>query len=289
MSSSDDDFYRRRIRAVLTHIGAHLDEDLSLERLAEVAGMSRFHFHRQFSAITGVPVARLIALLRLKQASLELFLEDPRVIDVALRAGFQSPEAFARAFRRAQGQSPSQFKRAPDWERWAQAFRHPFHLQGAPMDVQIVEFPATPVAVLEHQGPPDTLMRSVASFIEWRKGSDVSPNGTSATYGVPWSDPDQGDPAEWRFDICGSTEVEAVPSNPQGVIRKQLPGGRCAVARHEGSTDRIGETVYALYRDWLPGSGERVRDFPCFFHYVQRMPSVSELEQITDVYLPLEG
>lgn len=131
-------------------------------------------------------------------------------------------------------------------------------------------------------------MGSVAQFIAWRKASDVSPVGSSDTYGVPWSDPDQTEPAEWRFDICGSTQVDEMPTNEQGVVLKGLPAGRCAVARHVGSTDRIGETVYGLYRDWLPGSGERLREFPCFFHYIARMPQVSELEQITDVYLPLE-
>jgi AraC family transcriptional regulator len=71
------------------------------------------------------------------------------------------------------------------------------------------------------------------------------------------------------------------------VIEKLIPAGRCAVVTHFGSTDMIGKTVHPLYAEWLPSSGEELRDFPCFFHYIQRMPTVSEQEQVTDVYLPL--
>lgn len=70
-------------------------------------------------------------------------------------------------------------------------------------------------------------------------------------------------------------------------MEKVIPAGRCAVARHIGSTDAIGATVHALYASWLPQSGEQLRDFPCFFHYIERMPDVAEHEQVTDVYLPL--
>lgn len=286
-----DPYYARRIQAVLEHIGRHLDEDLSLERLSAVAGFSKFHFARQFRAYTGINATRLIALLRLKNASLRLALHgDQKVIDVALEAGYTGPEAFARAFRREQGQSPTQFRAQPDWPRWVDAFRlvpEP-PAGGSPVEVQIVEFPTTRVAVLEHLGPPDTLMASVSQFIAWRKSCKVSPVTTSQTYGIPYADPETVPPETFRFDIAGSTLVD-VPQNDYGVVAKEIPGGRCAVARHRGSTDRIAETVYALYGEWLPQSGEQLREFPCYFHYIERMPAVSELEQVTDVYLPLQG
>ena len=107
------------------------------------------------------------------------------------------------------------------------------------------------------------------------------------TIGVPFHDPDTTPPEDFRFDICGSTRTE-VPANDFGIIAKRIPGGRCAVVRHYGSTDAIGETIHALYGEWLPDSGHELRDFPCFFHYIARMPTVAEHEQITDIYLPLQ-
>jgi AraC family transcriptional regulator len=155
------------------------------------------------------------------------------------------------------------------------------------MTIEIVDFHPVRVAALEHHGPPQSLNASVGRFIEWRKSSKLSPVATSDTYGIPYGDPEQTGPEEWRFDICGSVTAE-VPQNPQGVISKTIPGGRCAVVEHLGSTDTIGHTVRRLYAEWLPGSAEELRDFPCFFQYIRRMPTVSEHEQLTKVYLPLK-
>lgn len=288
---SDAAFYEARVAKVLAYLArADGDTDLSLDALARVAGMSKFHFHRQFAAITGIPVARLVVLWRLKRASLRLaFTPDARVGDVAHAAGYASPEAFARAFKDIQGQSPSAFRRAPAWDRWAAAFHTSSVRQEGSMaatDVQIVQFPETLVAVFEHRGAPATLMASVARFIEWRKASGASPIRTSQTYGVAFDDPDAVPADEFRFDICGTVAAPVEP-NPWGVITKTLPGGPCAVLTHRGSTDAIGPTVMRLYRDWLPTSGRTLRDAPLFFHYRQRMPDVAEPDQLTDVYVPL--
>ena len=80
-----------------------------------------------------------------------------------------------------------------------------------------------------------------------------------------------------------------VPANPQGVITKSIPGGRCARVRHCGAHTRIGESIYPLYRDWLPESGEELRDFPLYFHYLNLMPETPEHELVTDIYLPLKS
>ena len=77
-----------------------------------------------------------------------------------------------------------------------------------------------------------------------------------------------------------------VPPNPQGVVNKAIPGGRCAVVRHVGPRDNVSAATW-LYETWLPRSGEALRDFPIFFHYVNVGPTVQPHEMITDVYLPL--
>lgn len=287
MTPSSRELYARRMGKVLDYIGAHLSEPLSVEELSRVAGFSKYHFHRQFTAFTGITVARFVALLRLKRASLQLaFGVDQRIIEVAYEAGFANPESFSRAFKSAQGQSPSQFRRSPDWERWGDNFRTD-SLRENSMNIKIVDFPETQVACLEHKGSPATLMASVGRFIEWRKSCAASPVKTSGTYGVPYGDPEKTPPEDFKFDICGTVQ-RAVEPNPFGVVTKTIPGGRCAVATHHGSTDAIDKTVLALYREWLPHSGEEPRDFPCFFHYIERMPAVSEHAQVTDVYLPLK-
>ena len=82
--------------------------------------------------------------------------------------------------------------------------------------------------------------------------------------------------------------TEAVPDNPQGVTTKTIPGGRLAVLRYVGSHERLGESVYYLYREWLPGSGAELRDFPVYFHYLTLAPGTPEHEHQTDVCLPIK-
>jgi AraC family transcriptional regulator len=284
---SNREAYERRINGVVSYICAHLDEQLAVERLSEVAGFSKFHFHRQFTEYSGFTVSHFVRLTRLKRAAYQLAF-DPgrRIIDVALEAGFSAPESFARAFKEAQGQTPSDFRRAPEWAAFQRAPQPPTPIRSNSMSPEIVEFAETRVAVLEHHGPPDRLMASIARFIDWRKSCRDSPVATRRTLGITYHDLRTTNPADYRFDICGELSGPLSP-NDAGVVEKTIPGGRCAVARHVGSTDAIGDTVHELYAQWLPESGEQLRDFPLFFHYIARMPSVSEHEQLTDVYLPL--
>lgn len=152
------------------------------------------------------------------------------------------------------------------------------------MDVQIVDFPAIKVAVLEHYGPPALVHESVRKLIAWRLENRLPPD-RHRTYGVHYNDPRTTPPAEYRVGLCISVEHD-VPFNPQGVVNKLIPAGRCAVVRHLGSRENVPAAVY-LYEEWLPDSGETLRDFPIFFHYVNVGPQVQEHEMITDVYLPL--
>ena len=155
------------------------------------------------------------------------------------------------------------------------------------MDVNIIDFEETQVAALEHRGAPELVNDSVRVFIEWRKESGLSPVKTSKTLGIVYDDPATTEAEDFRFDICGAV-TEAVPDNAQGVISKVIPAGRCAVVRHVGSHHRIGESVYYLYREWLPDSGEDLRDFPLVFHYLNLLPETPEHELQTDIYLPLK-
>jgi len=283
------DAYARRFNRVFDYIDAHLDEELSVERLSQVANFSKYHFHRQFSEYAGIGISRYVQLMRLKRASYRLvFSEETAIIEIALEAGFENPESFSRAFKKAFGQTPSQFRTAPAWHAWKA--RYPIakrHRRGT-MDVKIVDFAETPVAALEHRGKPETVPDSVRVFIEWRKQSKLSPVESSRTLGIVYDDPKTAEPEAFRFDICGEVSGD-VPENPQGVVQKVIPGGRCAVVRHLGSHERIGESIYPLYREWLPRSGEEPRDFPLVFHYVNLLPETPEHELITDVYLPLRS
>ena len=281
--------YAERFNKVFDYIDKHLDDELSVECLSKIANFSKYHFHRQFFEYAGINVFRYVQLMRLRRASYRLvFSEHTRIIDIALEAGFENPESFSRAFKNMFGQSPSQFRISPAWEHWHTLYRAPTKQRRQIMEVKIIDFNETRVAALEHRGAPELVNDSVKEFISWRKQSGFSPINTSLTLGIVYDNPETTKPENFRFDICGSVNA-AIPDNPQGVVNKVIPNGRCAVVRHLGPHNRIGESAYYLYREWLPNSGEELRDFPLFFHYLNLMPETPEHELVTDVYLPLKG
>ena len=279
--------YKQRFDAVLAYIDSNLEGDLSIDALSRIANFSKFHFHRQFVGYVGVPVVRYVQLMRLRQAGRRLASREPcSVLDAALDAGFDSPEAFSRAFKRAFGMAPSAFRQHPRWQVWSANFVVPFHSRSLTMQVRIVDFSPTRVAALEHCGSPGHMSESVREFIDWRKESGQSPVASSRTFAIPRNNPDTTPAEDFRCDICGEID-EAVAPNHRGVRELVIPGGRCAVVRHVGSPDHIGETIYPIYRDWLPASGEELRDHPLFFHYLSVYPETALDQWQTDIYVPL--
>jgi len=110
-----NDYLRRidRVIALLQQVVANDAELPDLAELGQAAQLSPFHFHRVYRALTGETIGRTVARLRLLSA-LQL-LSDPAqaVTDAALAVGYETPQAFARAFRQAFGASPSELRAQP--------------------------------------------------------------------------------------------------------------------------------------------------------------------------------
>ena len=152
------------------------------------------------------------------------------------------------------------------------------------MQVEIVEFPETLVAALEHRGPESLTYLTTQKFVEWRQQNGIRPH-MGNTYGIHYTDHQSVLPEDYRLDICVSVS-EPVKPNPQGVVSKRIPPGRCAKVRNTGTRHELTGPRYLL-EQWLPASGEVLRDFPIFFHYVNVGPGIREQDQITDIYLPI--
>jgi len=90
----------------LSYIESNLSDEISYDRVAQIACCSTYHFQRMFSFITGVPLSEYIRRRRLTLAALELQTSSAKVIDVALKYGYESPEAFSRAFKKLHGIMP---------------------------------------------------------------------------------------------------------------------------------------------------------------------------------------
>lgn len=152
-------------------------------------------------------------------------------------------------------------------------------------EIKVVHFTETPVAVLEHRGDVTQLDRSVQQFIAWRQQHGLPP-AVSATFNIFYDNPEEVPANRYRLDLCAAVNSE-VPANTFGIVRKIIPGGRCAVFRHRGSDETLGDAIRFLYTQWLRRSGEVRRDFPLFAQRVTFFPHVPEYDAITDIFLPL--
>lgn len=284
--------YNARMQRVLDHIDQRLDAELDLDSVASVAAFSKFHFHRQFKATFGLSLHRYVQLARMRRASGQLADgAGASVTDIALEAGYETPDAFARAFRQRFGQSPSSFRKSPDWVSWLQAFGPLNRARSklmtetfTPDQVTLREVAPTRVAIFEHRGDPETLDATIQKFIAWRRANGLSP-ANSQTFNIWHSERRPADPADYSMDLCVGTDrpIEAADGGPRV---GEIPGGRCAVLRVTGDTHNLEPAALYLYREWLPSSGEEMRDFPI---YCQRF-FLEPPEQGTaaELYLPLK-
>src|SRR5271154_1011969 len=103
-------FYKERLLRVLVHIQQHLDEPLVLEDLARMACLAPYHFHHVFTGMLGESLASHVRRLRLERAASRLKLTETPVVQVAFEAAYETHESFSRAFRKAFGLSPLQFR-----------------------------------------------------------------------------------------------------------------------------------------------------------------------------------
>src|SRR5262249_6308376 len=110
MRAETEQSYKERILRVLIHIQTHLDKTLSLDDLAGLAHFSPFHFHRIFRGMVGESVKEHIRRLRLERAAHRLKFSDLPVTRIAFEAGYETHEAFTRAFSSMFGAAPAQFR-----------------------------------------------------------------------------------------------------------------------------------------------------------------------------------
>ena len=216
-----------------------------------------------------------------------------RIIDIALANGYESSEAFSRAFKESIGQNPSKFRSEPLWTQWNEKEKEFKKIRALHMKqnrssytVNIVDFAEIKVASLEHIGPLELLGNSINEFIKWRIKNNLTPK-KSKTFNIIYDDPAVTPPEQYRCEICASIKT-TLKENEDGITAKIIPAGRCALIRHIGLDETISEAITYLYSQWLIQSEEELRDHPLFFERISFFPDVLESEVITDIYLPLK-
>ncbi|MFD9797040.1 GyrI-like domain-containing protein [Streptomyces sp. NPDC059070] len=100
-----------RLNQAMDHIEARLDGQVDVAELARIAMTSEYHLRRMFSALAGMPLSEYVRRRRLTVAGAEVLADERTLLEVAVRYGYGSGEAFARAFRAVHGVGPGEARR----------------------------------------------------------------------------------------------------------------------------------------------------------------------------------
>lgn len=290
--------YESRLLRVLLHIQRHLDRPLGLAELAEVAAFSPYHFARIFRAMTGETVGEHVRRLKLERAAGQLRHTRRSVTDIALGAGFDTPEAFTRSFKAHFGSPPSRFRRAggslrpplsPSRVHYDQdgALRGFTPYEGAdPMtlDVSVRDYPPCPFAFLRHVGPYSDIGPVIARAcgIAGAKGL-IGPQ--TRVLSLSYDDPNVTEEGKLRSD-AGITLSD--PSADTGALSKgEIAGGSYATALYKGPYEGLRGAYDWLFGTWLPASGYEADDRPCVEIYLNNPAENPPDEWQTEIRMPV--
>ena len=288
MKESTEQVYRQRILRVQMYIQQNLDRDLPLEELARESYFSEYHFHRIFRAVVGEPLKEYIRRLRLERAASHLKHTNNSIINIAFDAGYQTHEAFTRAFKATFGCSPSGFRSGNGMtvHRQSEAGRKevkPINGEDL-MKVEIKNIDKMRVAFVRHVGPYDQVGKAWDRLC-MHLGKAGYLGAGSQFVGICYDDPDVTAPEKIRYDACVTVDEDF---EPEGDIAVQtIGGGEYAVTTHFGPYDRLGETYTQLFRQWLLQSDRELRSEPCMEFYLNDPESTEPEDLLTDVCLPL--
>lgn len=273
--------YRDRIDRVLIHIRDHLDDELDLDELAEIACLSRFHWHRVYRELIGETVWQTVHRLRLSRASLHLIESDAPISEIAVRAGYSGRQAFARAFGESYGASPLQY-RAQGGHRICENFKH--ESGGNMYEVRIEVRQPVRIAGFVHTGSYREINVTFGKLT-----AELSTNGPVdhvAMAAVYHDDPDLVADAQLQ-SLAGVVLSDGVPI-PTAMTHVDLPGGRYAILVHKGPYSELQNAYSFLFGSWLKESGETLRPVPAAEIYLNSPVTVAPKDLVTEILLAIE-
>lgn len=296
--------YIRRIHKVQDYIEQHIQESMSIETLAEVAGFSKYHFSRIFQGMLHEPLAHYVNRIRME---LSLFLlahrSDKNMTDIAYELGYTDSAVFSRAFKNYYGISPREYR-----QEYSKNCKEPFLLSEYNKNtakkewagnqfpvtgkISIVRMEAKQAAYVRHTGTYEALAAEYAKLLETLFAHAASQNllvgEENWVLAIYHDNPEFGDETQFRTSLC-VTVPDSIPIHEDGVLgRMELEGGLYAVGHFEITQEEFADAWNFMYQEWLTQSGYVPRNsYP--FEVYQNDPRTDETHLIVvDIYVPIE-
>lgn len=289
------------IQRILALIEQRLTSPLPLEKLAQQARMSRWHFQRTFAAVVGEPAGSYIRRRRLTAAGQRLRSTRESILEVALEFQFESHEAFTRAFKAEMQATPSHWRAAPTTPSGG---REPFTLslrefrqryQHMKLVPEIVTLPARSFTGLQARfisalsteaNNLQVIPKLWADFVP--RIADAKPLEGGITYGLCECPESIGEKSSRPDEALYLAAIESRPDAkpPRGMTTWKSPGGTFAKFIHRGPVSRLGQTMGYIYAQWLPNGDYESGDGPDIERCDERFNPMSE-DSVLEIFIPV--
>ncbi|MDD4311254.1 MAG: AraC family transcriptional regulator [Eubacteriales bacterium] len=239
------------LNLALKHIEQHLMDETDSEKAARQVGLSRFYLERTFASLTGMSVSEYIRARRLTLAAQELISDDAKVIDLALKYGYDTPESFTKAFTRFHGVTPSSARRMCTMLRCQNPLAISIQMEGATrMDYKIEAMDAFTVVGVEEKFQMDSSQQEIPKYWDdfFKKGlhEKVCP-----MFGICF-DAD----ADGYFPYMIGEVLRPGMKVPEGMLTHDIPAHTWArfacVGPMPGAIQAVTKQIYS---EWLPTNG----------------------------------
>lgn len=274
--------YATRLTRVSAYIHDHLDEDLSIDSLAEVACLSPYHWHRIYHGYFGETVAATVKRLRLQRAAADLAHTDRPIPEIAARAHYDSQASFTRAFSAAFGLPPAKYREVGSHSVFRAS--RPQDVQ-AMYDVSITHVPALSVIAVDHRGSYMSIGKSFDLLFTTLASRNLIRPGLRMI-GIYFDDPTSVPESELKSQAGVAVSEPFAVDAP--LLATRIRSGEYAVLRYKGPYGDMRAAYDWLFGQWLPASGREAADAPAFEDYLNSPRDTPPTELRTDIYLPLK-
>ncbi len=273
--------YEERLNRVTAYIYDHLDEEIDLSKLADVACLSAYHWHRVYHAMRSETIAATVKRLRLQRAAADLANTNLSIKAISRRSGYTNVQSFTRVFSAAYGMPPGQYRHQGSHTQ----FRVDMPQGEPPMyDIAIKSLPAMQAVTVEHIGSPLEVGRAFDRLFGWLgKRSLIAPGMRSVSiYGDdPSVVPEHALRLLAGVIVSGELPVEAP------LRHTAIAAGPYAVLRHKGPYANMKTAYEWLYGRWLPDSGREAADAPVFEEYLNNPHDTAPADLLSEINLPI--
>lgn len=271
--------YAERLRRVTAYIHDHLDDELDLNRLADVACLSAYHWHRIYHAVHGETIAATVKRLRLQRAASFIAQTGMTISEVARRSGYDNLQSFTRIFKSVYGMPPARYR-----ERGGHAAFRATAAQApaAAHPVAIRTLAPLRAIGLEHRGPYIGIGRAFETLYG-RLAAQGRLDMPFRSIGVYRDDPAAVAAKDLRACAC------VVSPRLDALADVDIAGGPHAVLRYRGPYATMAEVYRWMYGCWLVESGHEAADAPVIEEYLNDPRTTSPNDLLTDICLPLRA